>query len=226
MKVDRPVSSPADQFTTNSELPILAGNCRMYFIRHGHLEESWKDKVYGQLDVPLSDYGRQKSDRLVFKLRSIPFRAVYSSDLARSLYMAEALVRLFGFTHGKEVRLRERNYGEWQGKSWEEIRSQYPKAIGEFEQDRSQQPPGGESLDQVAERVFPVLDEILGRHVGQDVAVICHAQVIRAIIRDALELNAQKAYSFSLKPCSVTVVDYRQVVFKGRKDPQLLILNG
>lgn len=208
------------------ELGPLEGATRLFFVRHAPVADEFADRLYGQVDVPLSPAGVRMSARMVFRLQSIPFRAIYSSDLQRTLLLADGLQRLFGVGLVKEPRLRERHYGAWHGKTWEEIRAQDGDALAEYHRDRGIAPPGGESFADTQVRVLGVIDEIVRRHVGDPIAIVTHAGVIRAAVAAALGLEPRAAFRFQLKPCSLTIIDYRNVATAGRDDPYVSLLNG
>jgi broad specificity phosphatase PhoE len=211
------------QFLGRPDLPGLHGTTRVFLIRHGVCDTKANGEIYGQLDPPLTEDGVKHSDRLVYQLRSLALRTIYSSDLARARYMSDQLVRLFGAARLKEERLRERHYGDWQGKNWADI----PEAeIAAYKADNSIAPPGGESMAQVGERVFPLMEEIVRRHIGEEIVVVTHSGVIRAIVGRALGLPAAKLFSFQVKHCSVTVIDYRDAIEKGSSHPYVALLNG
>jgi len=86
-----------------------------------------------------------------------------------------------------DVRLREINQGEWQGLRLNEIQARYAELYQQREQDPLEiAPPGGESILQMQQRAFKVLDEILRRHAGETVAIVCHGLTI-AVIRVRLD---------------------------------------
>jgi alpha-ribazole phosphatase len=218
--------NPSDSFrnfTSRPDLPAITENTRVFFLRHPQPSPEYSGKIYGQMDAPLSEEGQRVADKFVYRLRSLTFRIVYTSDLSRALYLSDSLVRLFGAGRCKEPRLRERHYGEWQGLRWKDLD---PMALAAYEADKTMAPPGGESFQDVAARSLPVVDEIVRRHIGEEVAVVAHSNVIRAVVSDALGIPPSKAFSFQLKHCSVTAIDYRDALARGRHNPYVAILNG
>src|SRR5690606_1687766 len=83
----------------------------LYLIRHGEPDECHKDCYYGQLDVELGEKGRAQSRAVAERLASVPFSAIYSSDLQRATYLAELLAEPRGLPVRQLAVFRERNMG-------------------------------------------------------------------------------------------------------------------
>ena len=120
---------------------------RIIAIRHG--ETSWNvdTRIQGQLDIPLSANGRWQAERLAHALRGEPIQAIYASDLTRAWETAQYL----GQTHGrqviKETGLRERGFGDFEGKTFAEIAALLPEQSMRWRRrDPEFSPRGGESL--------------------------------------------------------------------------------
>jgi broad specificity phosphatase PhoE len=81
--------------------------------------------------VPLSEKGiKQVEDLSLYILRLVSLTAVYCSDLSRALKSAEIIARLHSLNPIVAPSLRERNFGHWEGMSFDEIKVKYP---GEFD---------------------------------------------------------------------------------------------
>lgn len=147
----------------------------LYLVRHGQTAWNVEGRYQGQLDPPLNALGREQARRAAAELAPIGFDAIYSSDLARARQTAEALAALTGLPVRLEPRLREIDQGEWQGILIDEIRARWPEELAGWERDPwKYHPPGGERVDQVRDRVFAAIDEIVARHPDETVAVFTH----------------------------------------------------
>src|SRR5690606_24937790 len=92
-----------------------------WLIRHGETEWNAGRRLQGWLDIPLSDIGRQQAHRLAAHLRALQgpqFKAVLSSDLSRAAETARIATEHLGLPVLADERLRERNYGVYQGMDW------------------------------------------------------------------------------------------------------------
>ncbi|MCX7794301.1 MAG: histidine phosphatase family protein [Thermodesulfovibrionales bacterium] len=136
----------------------------LYIIRHGVTEGDGIKRYKGSMDVLLSERGIRQMERVAFYLRSVIAEqnlVLYSSPLKRALKSAEIIGKEFGLTPVVIEELKERNFGLWEGMSYEEIMMTYPE---EFEAWRSNplrySPPGGESTIEVRDRVMKGLKKI------------------------------------------------------------------
>ena len=106
------------------------------------------------MDVPLNALGRAQAKRAAKYLASLSPAQIWSSDLSRASATAEALAKLTGLEVQRDKDLRERYGGAWEGLSTDEIRERYPENLANWD------PPGGESVEAVAERTCGAFNRI------------------------------------------------------------------
>jgi broad specificity phosphatase PhoE len=114
--------------------------------RHGQTTYNAEHRFQGQRDVPLNATGRAQAARAARHLAQLEPSAIWSSDLVRASATAEVLAGLTGLTVHLDKDLRERHGGAWEGLTTEEIRERYPAELSTWD------PPGGESVEAVADR--------------------------------------------------------------------------
>lgn len=158
----------------------------VYLVRHGELELGGKRRLVGQVDVPLSEKGRQQAHSLKEALASSSFDRIHCSDLIRSLETA----RIIASAQEERIEivpgLREINLGAWDGQEVEEIKKEYPDEWEKREQDVVRyRPPGGESFAELADRVQPVFEGIVAGGDGR-VLIVGHAGVNRVILTQVM----------------------------------------
>lgn len=132
--------------------------------RHGLTERSEPEQHLGQhLDVSLSPAGRRQADALAHRLGAVRFDRVISSPLFRAQETAQVLAR--GRPVETDSRLKEMDYGAWEGLTYAEIERRDAVARREWElaPDRLSC-PGGESGNDVAGRVRSFLADLLADH--------------------------------------------------------------
>jgi broad specificity phosphatase PhoE len=161
-------------------------------VRHGETLWNQDGRFQGQTDVPLSEAGRRQAQALRRVLAKELVQAAYSSDLCRAWETAQTCLQGRDVVIAAEPRLRERCYGEWEGKTRQEVElltagASSPPATGDAEVVLR----GGESWPQVQERVTVALREILSRHGGQTVVIVGHGGSLRALLIDQLGLPAE-----------------------------------
>lgn len=183
---------------------------RIFLLRHGHIDNP-NGNFYSQQDVPLSEKGKKQSREVARLLEPLPFKAIFSSDLSRSLYLARLLAKSRGLTVVKRRELREVDFGAWSGLTWSEIDELYPgqlkKRMDNLEHYR---PPGGENLADVRKRVLKIVDEILQKMRGDTVAIIAHGGTNRIILSHFLKVPIQDCFCLGQDYCCINEVQIFQ----------------
>jgi alpha-ribazole phosphatase len=155
---------------------------RLVLVRHGETDWNVEGRYQGQSDVPLNANGLAQAEALAGQLGGERFEAIYTSDLARAAQTAEALAARTGAPIHPDPRLREIDQGEWEGLLLAEIEARYAEAFQRRRLDPlTAQPPGGESVGQVRERVLEVIREISRIHPDGSVAVVSHGLAIALV---------------------------------------------
>jgi broad specificity phosphatase PhoE len=155
----------------------------LYLVRHGRTDWNDAGRYQGQVDTPLNKEGRQQAQEIARELGTVPFVAIYCSDLRRTRQTAQALAECTGRRLRFDRRLREIDLGEWEGLTVAQIQAGYPELFALWQTAPSRVgPPGGESLRRVQERVAAALDDITAAHGDGPVAVFTHG-VAGAVIR-------------------------------------------
>ena len=132
--------------------------------RHGLTDRSVPEQHLGQrIDVSINESGRRQAQALARRLTAVRFDRVITSPLFRARETAEVLAP--GPRLEADPRLREMDYGAWEGRTYAEIE----QADGVFRREWELAPdrlacPGGESGNDVAERVRAFLDDLLEEH--------------------------------------------------------------
>lgn len=170
-------------------------------LRHG--EPVGGKKYRGQIDDPLSDKGWNEMWATVGT--QCPWTVVLSSPLSRCADFARELTGRHGLPLELEPRLKELGFGEWEGRSASELLSQDPLRLARFWQDPIRHsPPGGESLVDFRERVISVYHEVLTRHAGKHVLVVCHAGVIRLLLSQALGMPLDHLFRIEVPSAAIS----------------------
>lgn len=186
---------------------------RVFLVRHGATELSAEDRFAGEVDVALSDVGRDQVRRLAKRLSSERIAAVYSSPLSRTRETASILAE----PHSLEVEprdgLREISHGHWEGKTRAEVEKEYPKEYQRWELDPfSFAPPGGETGLSVTARALPALLEIIERHCDDHVIVVSHKATIRLLLSNLLGFDPRKYRDrLDQSPAALNILDVKQL---------------
>jgi alpha-ribazole phosphatase len=182
---------------------------RLWLVRHGQTAWNLEGRYQGQADPPLNPTGWEQAQALRGQLAGQRFEAVYSSDLQRALTTARVLADSLGLPVRAEPGLREIRLGEWEGLLQSEIETRYAEAWLSRRADPVRaRAPGGESAEEVAERVWAAADQIAARHPGGHVLVVSHGLALAALVCRARGLPLERVYEMVPENCQVEVVDW------------------
>jgi broad specificity phosphatase PhoE len=170
-------------------------------VRHGETEWSRAGRHTGRTNVPLTDQGRREAEAVGAELRERQFARILTSPLER----AAETCRLAGMGDAAVVRdeLREWDYGEYEGRTTNDIRQERP----EWSLWRDGV-PGGEMLAEVGERVDRVLGEL--RSIEGDVTLFAHGHLLRVLAARWLGLEPAGGGLFALDAGSVSVLGHER----------------
>lgn len=179
---------------------------KLYLIRHGRQCDSRCN-----VDVGLAREGVRQAELVGQRLRNICLGALYSSNLIRARETARHINSYIRLEHRIEPDLAELDFGDMQGLTDSEVEERYAdfqarQATYEFDL----RYPGGENAADLVARVIPALRCICRAHSGEDVAVVTHGVVIRAVLCHIMHapLARWRTVGNRLENGSITVIVY------------------
>ena len=193
---------------------------RLYLIRHGQIIGFDKFPICGHTDVGLTEVGFSQLEHLAERLRYADIRALYSSDLARSVNGARTIARRHVAPLHALHELREIYFGDWEGKTLSELHEHYPTELEKRQKDPLHfRPPGnGESVAQLSKRILNCVEGFLKEQKGHDIALVGHGVVNRVILSDALGLELDNIFNIQQDFGCLNIIDY----FNDRRVVKLL----
>jgi broad specificity phosphatase PhoE len=172
---------------------------RLWLVRHGETAWSLSGQHTSSTDLALTAEGERKAAEVGKLLAGKKFSAVYSSPMTR----ARETCRIAGFAAGAIVTddLREWNYGSYEGLTTPEIQKSAPGwSIW------SAAPPGGETIEQVAERAR----RVIASTPDGEVAIFGHGHMLRVLTACWLEIEPGMGRCFALSTGSISVLGYER----------------
>jgi broad specificity phosphatase PhoE len=154
--------------------------------RHGETESNRERRFQGQLDIRLSDRGREQAHALAAHAAAHEPRiaALYTSPLVRASETAAIVGERLGLEPRADDRLKEIDVGDWQERLKDDVAREEPQAWAAFKAAGEQfRFPGGESLAEQQQRVLAALDDIAAGELPA--LVVCHRGVIRCALAHA-----------------------------------------
>lgn len=169
---------------------------RVLVWRHGETGHNASGIYQGQLDVHLSERGREQAAAAADVLVGRGVSRLVSSDLARAADTADALASRTGLRVEHDSRLREIHVGVWQGLPHTEVVARYPEVVAAL--DRGEDAVRGEHGERVADvqvRVRAVFEELVGRLGPEECGVVAtHGMASRALVADVVGLTYRQAW--------------------------------
>jgi alpha-ribazole phosphatase len=176
---------------------------RLILLRHAEPSEDARGRCYGSLDVGLSDEGSAHAAQLPAALAHLEYDAVYTSPRIRALQTAEPL----GRSVIVDDDLRELDFGEFEGRRYEEIEASEPELFRAWMETPTRvRFPGGESYADLKTRAVKALDRIRGQH--ESALVVTHGGVVRAAVATWLEIPDEAIFRIDQSYCGTTIVDW------------------
>lgn len=158
---------------------------KLVVVRHGQTDLNKSNKIQGGTgDAPLNQAGHDYATQVAANFDPTEYDHIFSSPLTRAKQTAEI------FAKGKKKvelddRLREMNFGSWEGMIATELHEKYPNAFdpwGFIGKDYVKYAENAESDEDLKVRVGSFLDELYQKYPDGKILVVCHGVVARMII--------------------------------------------
>lgn len=191
----------------------------LLLIRHASNDYLKEQRFAGWIPgIHLNAQGQREADALARRLQAISLHAIYSSPLERARDTAHAVAMCQHLDVNIVPALGDTRIPEWEGKliqdvtqtdTWKQLMT---KPVGVHI-------GGGESIDEVQQRMVAALDQIVAKHPKQIVAVFTHADPIKAVVAYYLKMDLNEFQRIIINPASVTIFLF------GEHGPVLYCLN-
>lgn len=180
---------------------------KFYLVRHGQTEWNHSHRFQGWVDIELDSIGLIQAKMLSNHFKSIRLDFIYTSDLKRALKTAQ----IIQMTHECPMRLssefREMNVGNWEGKTWEEIKVEYADQLSVTEEKLiGLTVSGGESLIDFQHRIIEAFMPLLDRK-HEHVLIVTHGGVIRVLLCHILGYDLSQRDVFKIDNGSITIIE-------------------
>lgn len=207
-----------------TDLPVT-----LVFVRHGETAMTEANGYSGGSEPgpPLSARGREQARRVAALLERVPElwtdvaapSAVWASPMVRTQETAAVIAERLGLPVETDDDLREVDFGRWQGLRPWEIRDQFPGLLERWYAAADVPTPGGESPNQVDDRVTRVVRRAQAEHPGETVVLVCHSAVTKVGVSSVIGLPPESWQVVRVPPASLSIVrvwpDAAEVVVAG-----------
>ena len=182
---------------------------RLVLVRHAEAEGSARGRCYGSLDVGLSARGRSQCASLAEALASEPVASVVSSPRIRALDTARAIAERVGVEVGVDPALQELDFGELEGRTYDEIAASLPDLYAEWMTNPTRvRFPGGECYADLERRALRAVEGLRREPADGTVVAVTHGGVVRAVLADALGIPDDRIFRLAVDPASLSILDW------------------
>lgn len=178
---------------------------RIFLVRHAKPELPHDGRLYyGFTDYPLCADGIARAEQLRRDIEGIRFDGIFSSDLLRARRTAEIIApeRAADIKYVRE--LREVNLGDWEGKSYDEVRGEwneiFEKRGAAFAETA---PPNGESFKALQRRTVPAFEKILAEAPDGNILVVSHGGVMWTLMCHYFHFDLNDMFLYPTEYCSL-----------------------
>ena len=176
----------------------------VYFVRHGQTVWNVENKICGATDIALTELGHQQAIETGKMLleQGIQADEILYSPLIRAAETARHISEITGIPGRMEPRLKEQNYGKWESTARDGL------AFRKAKEDFCCRYEGGESMLQLAQRIYNLLDEIKEEADRKTYILVAHNGIARVVNSYFYEMTNQEYAAFGVKNCAVVRYDF------------------
>lgn len=170
---------------------------KLYVTRHGKTDWNEQRRICGATDIDLNAEGQAQARALSPLLQEKGVDVVITSPLRRAVHTARLAAGPLGLPVLQDARLTERSFGEFEGCGYDE------PALVASRAHFARRGKGGESILQVAARIYALLDELPERYAGKTVLLVSHGAAIRVINSYFEDLTNEQFSAFRTENCQL-----------------------
>lgn len=179
----------------------------LWLIRHGETDWNVEQRFQGSSDRELNANGTAQATSLAPRLAEMTFDALYASDLTRVQQTAHFALNGKTETLVADARLRELDFGTWEGLTLQEAREQHGEDFALWLDDRELNPHGGEKMSDVIQRVEAFLQDIRIKNKGtKDILIFAHGGILAVMLCLLLGTNPNLWWQYRFLNCSLSEV--------------------
>ncbi len=186
-------------------------------VRHGETPMTVSRAYSGSsvLGPSLTDRGRAQAARAAGLVESItedewgdvpPTSTLIASPMVRTQETAAAIAARLGIPVQTDPLVAECDFGDWEGLTAAEIEAGWPGELDRWHEDASVRAPGGESIEDVGERMRRALEGLRAGGVGRTVVVVTHSVSVRSAVGVAIGANSSAWARIRVAPASVSII--------------------
>lgn len=175
---------------------------KIYFVRHGQTFWNAENKICGATDIALTSLGHEQAIKTGKAILDAGIKAdeILYSPLIRAKDTALHIAQMTGIPAREEVRLKEQNFGKYEstprdGKEFAMAKRQF---VNRYD--------GGESMLQLAQRIYNLLDELKAD--DKTYILVAHNGIARVVQSYFYEMTNDEYGAFGINNCEILEYSY------------------
>lgn len=176
----------------------------IYFVRHGQTVWNVENKICGATDIALTELGHQQAIEVGKEIlrQGLHIDEILYSPLIRAADTARHIAEITGIPSRAEQRLKEQCFGKYEatprdGKEFHKAKMHFADRYG-----------NGESMLQLAQRIYNLLDELKAASQNKTYLLVAHNGIARVIQSYFMDMTNEEYSSFGIKNCEIRRYDF------------------
>lgn len=177
---------------------------KLYVTRHGETEYNALDRISGVTDILLTENGIAQARAMAQKAKEYgDIQRIIASPLKRAQMTAQIVGEVLGLPVQTDERLREWDYGSFEGMS--RFTEGFAETKAEF---GVKMRGGGESVFQIVQRTYNVIDDVKRLYPDENVLLVCHGGICRVIDSYFHDMTVDRFMHFFMGNCELRVYEF------------------
>ncbi len=177
---------------------------KLYVTRHGQTEWNALDRISGVTDISLTEEGIAQAHEMARLAQEHgDIQRIIASPLKRAQMTAQIAAEALGLPVQTDDRLREWDYGSFEGQS--RFTPGFSETKAEF---GVRMPDGGESVFQIVQRTYNLLDDVKRLYPDGNVLLVCHGGICRVIDAYFHDMTVDRFMHFFMGNCELRVYEW------------------
>ncbi len=177
---------------------------KLYVTRHGQTEWNALDRISGVTDISLTEEGIAQAHEMARLTKEHgDIQRIIASPLKRAQMTAQIAAEALGLPVQTDDRLREWDYGSFEGQS--RFTPGFSETKAEF---GVRMPDGGESVFQIVQRTYNLLDDVKRLYPDENVLLVCHGGICRVIDAYFHDMTVDRFMHFFMGNCELRVYEW------------------
>ncbi len=176
---------------------------KLYVTRHGETEFNAQNRISGVTDILLTEEGIAQARKMAQKAKEYgDIQRIIASPLKRAQMTAQIVGEALGLPVQTDERLTEWDYGSFESK--DRFTEGFAETKAEF---GVKMPDGGESVFQIVQRTYNVIDDVKRLYPDENVLLVCHGGICRVIDSYFHDMTVDRFMHFFMGNCELRVYE-------------------